>query len=132
MQAILKWNDGNVNEQQEKIIRVIIDEIVQPYLIWKAGREAEAVRAMAIQALCSFGDACSTQVQSIFPQLVTHFQSLIDDNLAITRAYTIRCIMKSGPFAYEGYRQMMTGYLLLLILAIITIVIQVFVCVNCR
>lgn len=108
-QAILKWDDANPNKQNDHNIPSIIDDIILPHLIWKAGREAESVRAMAIQALCTFGDICSSQVQSIFPQLVTQFASLIDDNVAITRAYTIRCILKSGPFKYEGYRQMMTG-----------------------
>lgn len=86
-----------------------IKEILEPILIWQAGRNSESIRAMATQALCSIGCTCLIESREIFPQLAKHFVALIDDELAITRAYALRCILKAGPFAYDDYRQLTIG-----------------------
>lgn len=83
-----------------------IKDILEPVLVWKAGRNAESIRAMAIQTLCSIGYSCTTEAREIFPTLAKQFVSLVEDELAISRAYAIRCILKSGPFSYEDYRQL--------------------------
>lgn len=88
-----------------------IKDILEPVLVWKAGRNAESIRAMATQALCSMGYSCTIEAYEIFPRLAKHFVSLVEDELAITRAYAIRCISKSGPFPFEDYRQLTIGKL---------------------
>lgn len=98
-----------MNGKTEEVLSMIINEILEQRLIWKSGREAESIRAMTTQALYSIGDSCSTEAKVLFPHLAKHFITLIDDSLAITRAYAIRCILKSGPFQYEDYYHLMTG-----------------------
>lgn len=99
---------------QEKAIVLLnnfVENILEPILIWKAGRNAESIRAMATQVLCSIGCSCIVEAREIFPKLAKHFVSLVEDELAITRAYAIRCVLKSGLFAYADYRQLMIGKL---------------------
>lgn len=86
-----------------------VEDILEPVLIWKAGRSAESVRAMATQALCSIGCSCSDESREIFPKLAKHFVALVEDEVAVTRAYAIRCVLKAGAFSYEDYRQLVTG-----------------------
>lgn len=100
-----------MQEKSLDLISNFIENILEPNLVWKAGRNAESIRAMAIQVLCSIGCSCIIEVRQIFPKLAKHFNSLVEDELAITRAYAIRCMMKSGPFAYEDYRQLVIGKL---------------------
>lgn len=82
---------------------------IAPLLIWKAGRNAESIRTMAIQTLYSISCACTDQVFQIYPQLGKHFIALVEDEVAVTRAYTLKCVLKSGPFCYEDYRQLTIG-----------------------
>lgn len=103
----MKWDDTDADKHD--IVDYIIGDILRPQLVWRAGREAESVRAMATQALCAVGDSCAAQVAAMFPQMVAQLLALIDDNIAITRAYAIRCVMQSGPFKYDDYRSAMTG-----------------------
>lgn len=98
-----------MEEEGLDLLASFIKDILEPALVWKAGRNAESIRAMAIQALYSIGYSCTSEAQEIFPTLAKHFISLIEDELAITRAYAIRCILKSGPFSYENYRQLTIG-----------------------
>lgn len=86
-----------------------IKDILEPALVWKAGRNAESIRAMAIQALCSIECSCTSEAREIFPGLAKQFVALVEDELAVTRAYAIRCVLKSGPFSYEDYRQLTIG-----------------------
>lgn len=82
---------------------------IAPLLIWKAGRNAESIRTMATQTLYSIGCACTAEVYEIYPQLAKHFIALVEDEVAVTRAYALKCILKSGPFCYEDYRQLTIG-----------------------
>lgn len=109
LQAFLKWNDENMKGKSIDLLSDFIKDIIEPLLIWKAGRNAESIRAMATQALYSIGSTCTADAQQIFPQLAKHFISLVEDELAVTRAYAIRCVLSSGPFAYEDYRLLMIG-----------------------
>lgn len=111
---MLKWNHENSQGESFNLLNEFIREILEPCLIWKAGREFGAIRAMATQALLSIGDACPNEAYEIFPRLGEHFSSLSEDDLAITRAYAIRCILKSGPFSFGNYNQLTKGYKLLI------------------
>lgn len=112
---MLKWNHENSQGESFNLLNEFTREIVEPCLIWKAGQDFGAIRAMATQVLVSIGDACPGEAHDIFPRLGKHFSSLCEDDLAITRAYAIRCILKSGPFLFEDYKQLTKGYQLLII-----------------
>lgn len=111
---MLKWNHENSQGETMNLLNEFVLEILQPCLIWKAGRDFAAIRAMTTQALLSIGDACPNEAYEIFPKLAKHFSSLSEDDLAITKAYAIRCILKSGPFSFENYNQLAKGYQLLI------------------
>lgn len=108
-QAFLNWNHENMHENTKVLLKDFIENMLQPLLIWKAGRNAESIRAMATQAIYSIGCTCIEEAQRLFPKLAKHFNSLIEDDLAVTRAYAIRCVLCSGPFLYEDYRQLSMG-----------------------
>lgn len=82
---------------------------IAPLLIWRAGRNAESIRAMAAQTLYSISCACTDEVYQIYPQLGKQFIALVEDDVAVTRAYTLRCVRKSGPFCFEDYRLLTIG-----------------------
>lgn len=103
---MLNWNHDIPMDVSMDLLSKFIDEIIEPCLIWKAGRNFEAIRAMATQALCSIGDACPVQASTLFPKLAKHFLTLMEDDLAITRAYAIRCLLRAGVFSCEDYRQL--------------------------
>lgn len=86
-----------------------IKTTIAPLLVWKAGRNAESIRTMATQALYSISCACAEAAYEIYPQLAKHFISLVEDDVAVTRAYALRCVLKCGPFCYEDYRQLTIG-----------------------
>lgn len=86
-----------------------IKTTIAPLMIWKAGRNAESIRTMATQTLYSISCACTAEVYEIYPQLAKHFIALVEDEVAITRAYALRCVLRSGPFRYEDYRQLTIG-----------------------
>lgn len=105
----MNWNHENMRESTKDLLKDFSENMLEPLLVWKAGRNAESIRAMAIQALYSVGFACAAEAREIFPKLAKHFNSLVEDDLAITRAYAIRCILCSGPFMYEDFRQLSMG-----------------------
>ncbi|XP_031627918.1 dynein assembly factor 5, axonemal [Contarinia nasturtii] len=109
--AFLNWNHENMQGSAMNLLSIFIEDILEPVLIWKAGRNAESIRAMATQALCSIGCSCPDEAREIFPKLSKNLISLIEDELAVTRAYAIRCVLKAGPFLYEDYRHLVTEIL---------------------
>lgn len=108
---MLNWNTENVKGEAAKLLTELINDILVPCFIWRAGRSAEAIRAMATQTLYAIGDSCPTEAYEIFPKIGKHLSSLSEDDSPITRAYAIRCILKSGPFSFEDYHQLIKGYL---------------------
>lgn len=111
MQAMLNWNQqlNLTHTESVKLLVEFLDEIILPCLIWRAGRNAESIRTMATQALCAIGDAAPIEANEMFPKLATHFISLSEDNIAITRVYAIRCLLKCGAVPYEDYRTLTTS-----------------------
>lgn len=91
------------------VLMDFVKTTIAPLLIWKAGRNAESIRTMATQTLYSISCACTAEVFQIYPQFAKHLIALIEDEVAITRAYALRCVLKSGPFCYEDYRQLIIG-----------------------
>lgn len=83
--------------------------ILEPLLIWKAGRNAESTRAIATQVLYSIADTCPTEAAEILPKLAKQLICLVEDDFAVTRSYAVRCAMNSGPLLFQDYRAMMIG-----------------------
>lgn len=92
-----------------ELLTSFVKGTIAPLLIWKAGRNSESIRTMATQTLYSISCACPAEVYEIYPQLAKQFIALVEDEVAVTRAYTLKCVLKSGPFCYEDYRQLTIG-----------------------
>lgn len=105
---MLSWESDDIQESVE-LLTIFIEEILKPCLIWRAGREAEAIRSMATQVLLSISDACPNEANEIFPKLGKLLSSLSEDESSITRAYAVRCILKAGAFSFEDYQQLIKG-----------------------
>lgn len=105
----MNWTNENTPEAVKDLLNDFIKVILEPILVWQAGRNAESIRAMATQVLCSIGCSCTAEAREIFPRLAKLFDSLIEDEIAVTRAYALRCVSHSGPFSYEDYRQLITS-----------------------
>lgn len=82
---------------------IFMDEVIEPCLTWRAGRSAESIRTMATQALCAMTQGAPEECKSILPKYAVLLNTLIDDNNAITRTYSLRVIMMSGPFTAPEY-----------------------------
>ncbi|XP_045771313.1 dynein axonemal assembly factor 5 isoform X1 [Maniola jurtina] len=103
-------------DKLEAFLKIVIDEVILPNLIWSPGRTAEAIRTAAVACLCSAlqdnpeeiavetggdGDTCDKEM-NLFPskeslepfldQMVPLLVGLVDDNSALTRQHTLRAI----------------------------------------
>lgn len=114
-QSMLKWSDSISLEQTEsdELLREFVRDIIEPTLIWKAGRNSESLRAMATTALYSMSEGIPTKCP-IFPPLATQFVSLIEDHNVITRAYAVRCMKNSSPFQFEQLKPIVYGEVVVL------------------
>lgn len=107
---MLNWStsiDLDENESNE-LLREFVRDIIEPTLVWKAGRNSESLRAMATTALYSMSEGIDTKCP-IFPELSTQFVSLIEDHNVITRAYAVRCMKNSSPFQLEQLKPIVYG-----------------------
>lgn len=94
------------SEKRKQLLEPFVEEILEPCLIWKAGRSAESIRTMATQALCAIGQAAPDESKLIFPKYTVILNALVDDSNAITRTYALRTIMASGPFTPKEYSEL--------------------------
>ena len=90
-----------------------VKDVIEPSLVWHAGRNAESLRTMAIQALCSIGEGAPKEAYEIYPNFILHLLPLIDDNNAVTRAYSIRCLIKCGPVKFDDAKSLIVREYLL-------------------
>lgn len=108
--AMCNWRcsmlkDGRVSEAASAAaLRKFIAEIVEPVIVWQAGRNAEALRTMAAAVLRSIGQGAESEAEQIFPQLSSHWMTLIDDNNVVTRAYALSCLQKCGPLPLDALK----------------------------
>ncbi|XP_037050053.1 dynein assembly factor 5, axonemal [Bradysia coprophila] len=100
--SMLNWSTTVDLPQSEsfELLRKFVTDIIEPTLIWKAGRNSESLRAMATTALYSMSEGIGTKCP-IFPELATSFVSLIEDHNVVTRAYAVRCMKNSTAFPME-------------------------------
>lgn len=107
---MLDWSNRlTKSEENTALLRSFITEIIEPRLTWHAGRSAESIRTMCVQVLCSVGEGAPMEAYELFPDLTEYFISLCDDNNAVTRALTLRCLLKCGPIGYDNYKPLVTG-----------------------
>lgn len=109
--AMLNWTSSMslpILESTE-YLREFIKAIVEPPLIWRAGRSAESLRAMAAGVLCSMSQGAVAETTTIFPEIASHFSQLIEDNSVVTRAYGLRCVLITGPLTIEKLRPLALG-----------------------
>ncbi|XP_034830515.1 dynein axonemal assembly factor 5 [Maniola hyperantus] len=103
-------------DKLEAFLKIVIDEVILPNLVWSPGRTAEAIRTAAVACLCSAlqdnpdeltverggdGDTNDKEV-NLFPskeslepfldQMVPLLVGLVDDNSALTRQHTLRAV----------------------------------------
>lgn len=107
---MLNWTTSIDLPQDEsyELLRKFVHDIIEPTLIWKAGRNSESLRAMATTALYSMSEGITSKCP-IFSDLATQFVSLIEDHNVITRAYAIRCMKNSTPLRIEQLKPIAYG-----------------------
>uniref|UniRef100_A0A1Q3FK44 Putative dynein assembly factor 5 axonemal n=1 Tax=Culex tarsalis TaxID=7177 RepID=A0A1Q3FK44_CULTA len=103
--AMLRWSDTMAEvsgEDQLKLVRAFIEELIAPYLVWAAGRSAESIRAMATACLCSMSQGVDRLTfTTVLPAKLGTLVGLIDDNSIPTRAYALRTLLAMGPLDFE-------------------------------
>lgn len=81
-------NDENDTEFEENMKR-LITEIVEPNLIWRAGRTNESIRSAAIACLCTCLPFCA----NVLPvNLLNTLIGLVDEKSSMTRVHVLRAI----------------------------------------
>ncbi|KAJ0177017.1 hypothetical protein K1T71_007026 [Dendrolimus kikuchii] len=123
LSTVLLKRQDNFNkcetEKLEAFLKIVIEDIIMPNLIWSAGRTAEAIRTAAVACLCSAmqdnprkaqtlegekggdGDKADEEVK-LFPtreslepfleEIVPLLAGLVDDNSTLTRQHALRAI----------------------------------------
>lgn len=92
------------------ILQKFIGDIIEPCLVWKAGRNSEALRSMAVSALCCASEGAPDETKLLFPALAAvHFVALLDDNSVVTRGYTLRCLLNCGPLKINCLKPISLG-----------------------
>ncbi|CAH2037929.1 unnamed protein product, partial [Iphiclides podalirius] len=114
--VLLKREDNFSKCEMDKLeafLKVVIDDVIIPNLVWAPGRTAEAIRTAAVACLCSAlqegdvtdegadGDSDAKRVD-LFPtkeslepfleRMVPLLAGLADDNSVLTRQHTMRAI----------------------------------------
>lgn len=110
---MLNWTSSMNLPQDEsyELLKKFVHDIIEPTLIWRAGRNSESLRAMATTALYSMSEGITGKC-AIFPELATQFVSLIEDHNVITRAYAVRSMKNSAPLQIEQLKLIVYGKLL--------------------
>ncbi|KAI5635449.1 dynein assembly factor 5, axonemal [Phthorimaea operculella] len=119
--ALLRRKDNFQHAETDKLeafLKIIVQEVILPNLVWSPGRTAEAIRTAAVACLCSAlqgdidddkptkeigadGDNNDKDV-NLFPtkeslqpfldEMVPLLAGLVDDNSTLTRSHALRCI----------------------------------------
>ncbi|XP_050345777.1 dynein axonemal assembly factor 5 isoform X2 [Nymphalis io] len=92
-------------DKLEAFLKIVIDEVILPNLVWSPGRTAEAIRTAGAACLCAAlqdaGPHTDEKIdlfpneESLVPfldQLVPLLVSLTDDNSSLTRQHALRAI----------------------------------------
>ncbi|XP_028164932.1 dynein assembly factor 5, axonemal [Ostrinia furnacalis] len=115
-------------DKLEAFLKIVIEEVIMPNLVWSAGRTAEAIRSAAVACLCSAlqdtpqddcklvrdkgGDGDNNEKEvNLFPtkeslepfmeKIVPLLVGLADDNSTLTRQHTLRAICYLATLAKQ-------------------------------
>ncbi|CAG9093332.1 unnamed protein product [Plutella xylostella] len=120
--VLLKRQDNFRKAEREKLeafLKIVIEDVIVPNLVWSPGRTAEAIRTAAVACLCSAlqehpqsdaaldetkkgeGDS-GDEIVNLFPtkeslepfldQIVPLIVGLVEDNSALTRQHSLRAV----------------------------------------
>lgn len=105
----MQWSDTMSNQsfdQRAELIGIWMNDVLVPCLSWRGGRNAESIRTIAAQTLSAMVQGAPNECTVALPTHATLLNALIDDNNAITRAYSMRALMKCGPVPPESYEKL--------------------------
>ncbi|XP_063708550.1 dynein axonemal assembly factor 5 [Culicoides brevitarsis] len=108
-EVMIQWKTLSTSpENTEEVLKTFIQDVIQPYLVWAAGRSAETVRTMATACLCATIQGADEEIAA---KLIDHFSSelvpLIEDNSIRTRAFALRILLSSGAMETEKLKPLM-------------------------
>ncbi|KAI8045468.1 hypothetical protein M5D96_001649 [Drosophila gunungcola] len=91
-------------ERSTQILSHFISQIVEPYLTWKAGSNAEAMRSLAMATLCALAQGAESEAVEVLPSLAKHMPSLLEDRNVTTRHYAIKAIVYFREMSVEDLK----------------------------
>ncbi|KAM7349380.1 dynein axonemal assembly factor 5 [Cochliomyia hominivorax] len=101
--AMLDWNKTMHKTLAEscELLKEFLITVVEPYLIWKAGANAEAMRSLAVATLCSVSQGASEEAKQVLPYFAKYMAPLLEDQFTSTRYYAIKCLCNFGEVDIE-------------------------------
>ncbi|KAH8246868.1 hypothetical protein KR032_002518 [Drosophila birchii] len=104
--ASLLWSEtmGIEREQSTQILAEFVTQIVEPYLTWKAGSSAEAMRSLAMATLCALAQGAESEAVEVLPSLAKHMPSLLEDRNVTTRHYAIKAVVYFREMSVEDLK----------------------------
>ncbi|KAH8267339.1 hypothetical protein KR018_011362 [Drosophila ironensis] len=91
-------------EQSTQLLSHFITEIVEPYLSWHAGSNAEAMRALAMATLCALAQGAESEAMEVLPAMAKHMPSLMEDRNVATRHYAIKAVVYFRGMSVEDLK----------------------------
>ncbi|SPP80269.1 dynein assembly factor 5, axonemal [Drosophila guanche] len=116
--AALHWSSTMLpaedTQDSPSMLKTFVSDIVEPYLMWKAGANAESMRTLAMATLCALSQSAPEAVLEVLPSLVQHMPSLLEDRNSSTRNYAIKTVHyfrglsveELKPLAYAAMQRM--------------------------
>ncbi|XP_041674803.1 dynein assembly factor 5, axonemal [Drosophila eugracilis] len=104
--ATLFWSKTmNVErERSTQILSEFVSQIVEPYLTWKAGSNAEAMRSLAMATLCALAQGAESESAEVLPSLAKHMPGLLEDRNVTTRHYAIKAVVYFRDMSVEDLK----------------------------
>lgn len=104
--ATLFWSKTmNVErESSTQMLSEFVSQIVEPYLTWKAGSNAEAMRSLAMATLCALAQGAESESVEVLPSLAKYMPSLLEDRNVTTRHYAIKAIVYFREMSVEDLK----------------------------
>ncbi|XP_043656688.1 dynein axonemal assembly factor 5 [Drosophila teissieri] len=104
--ATLFWSKTmNIErERSTQMLSEFVSQIVEPYLTWKAGSNAEAMRSLAMATLCALAQGAESESVEVLPSLAKHMPSLLEDRNVTTRHYAIKAVVYFREMSVEDLK----------------------------
>ncbi|KAH8331022.1 hypothetical protein KR067_010490 [Drosophila pandora] len=91
-------------EQSTQLLSHFVTEVVEPYLTWKAGSSAEAMRSLAMATLCALAQGAEEEAVEVLPALAKHMPSLLEDRNVTTRHYAVKAVVYFRGMSVEDLK----------------------------